>query len=362
MSQQTPLYEQHQHLGAKLVDFAGWDMPLHYTSQIQEHHAVRQSAGMFDVSHMGVLDICGAQASEFLRYLLANDVAKLVPGKALYTCMLNPEGGVIDDLIVYQTGEQAYRIVLNAGRCDVDYAWFEAQAVEFEVELARPADMCIIAVQGPEALAKVTQVLGDAWQGINELKLFNSMSIGLIQVARTGYTGEEGVEIILPADAAVDLWQELLAVGVVPCGLGARDTLRLEAGLNLYGSDMTEQTSPFVSNLAWTVSFKDEAREFIGRVALEQQQAAGIKQQLVGIIMTDKGVLRDHQDIISNGDVIGEITSGSFSPSLGHAVALARINTSELKQACIERRGKTIAVKIIKPPFVRNGKSVYTEE
>ena len=362
MLKQTALYNEHQQAGAQLVDFAGWEMPLHYGSQIQEHHQVRQHAGMFDVSHMGVLDVNGTQAMAFLRYLLANDVAKLKsPGRALYTCMLNEKGGVIDDLIVYYLAENIYRIILNASRREVDLNWLQTHAENFAVTLTLREDLCILAVQGPEAITTIIAALGSTWQGLADLKPFHTLTQNGMQIARTGYTGEDGVEVILPATAIVELWQKLVNVGVKPCGLGARDTLRLEAGLNLYGADMDEVTSPLTANLAWTVSFKDEARDFIGRAALQQEKQQGIQQQLYGLVMEAKGVLRNHQTVYLADDSSGEITSGSFSPTLQQAIAFVRLPLTAAKEAYIDRRGQKISVRIVRPPFVRFGKKVFEE-
>lgn len=363
MVKQTPLYQAHKRADAKLVDFAGWDMPLHYGSQIQEHHHVRQAASMFDVSHMGVLDVQGKGAAEYLRVMLANDVAKLkASGRALYSCMLNADGGVIDDLIVYRLNDDWYRVILNASRREVDMNWLQQHSELYEVTLSLRADYCIIAVQGPKAVEVVITTLGESWHDIATLKPFHTLIKNDIQVARTGYTGEDGVEIVLPATEAVALWQQLHNTGVEPCGLGARDTLRIEAGFNLNGSDMTEATSPLVSNLAWTVSFVDANRQFIGRAALEAEQAAGISARLTGLIMEDKGVLRNHQAVFCQGEQVGEITSGSFSPTLGHAIALVRFDKNVTGKVTIDRRGKQIAVKIVKLPFVRCGKKVFNEE
>ncbi len=362
MLKQTALYHQHQQANAQLVDFSGWEMPLHYGSQIQEHHHVRQNAGMFDVSHMGVLDVNGVAAKAFLRYLLANDIAKLKnPGRALYTCMLQEEGGIIDDLIVYYLAEDQYRIILNAARREIDLHWLQRHTKNFDVELNLREDLCILAVQGPNAVAMAIQALGEDWHILSELKPFHTIVQNAIQVARTGYTGEDGVEIIAPATIMVELWQKLLHLGVEPCGLGARDTLRLEAGLNLYGTDMNEQTSPLTTNLAWTVSFKDEMRNFIGRDALLQEKANGIQEQLCGLVMETKGVLRNHQVVYFNDGKTGEITSGSFSPTLQHAIAFARLPITEVNTAYIERRGQKISVRIVRPPFVRFGKKVFEE-
>jgi aminomethyltransferase len=360
MLKQTPLYALHHQSGAKLVDFAGWQMPIYYESQIQEHHCVRQDVGMFDVSHMGVLDVEGDQATEFLRDALANDVAKLTtPNRALYTCMLNEAAGVIDDLIVYRLGECFYRIVLNASRREKDTAWLQSVAERFEVTLMPKPSLCILAVQGPNAVSNVIDVLGSSWVDLGALKPFHVMKQGDVQVARTGYTGEDGVEIILPDHAAISLWQQLLDSGVKPCGLGARDTLRLEAGLNLYGVDMDETTTPLEVNLGWTVCFKDPLRDFIGRTALLQQQQQGLTHTLVALVMEQKGVLRNHQTVCIDQDGEGCITSGSFSPTLGHALAFARVPNQPIEQAFVERRGQRIPVRVVKAPFVRHGKKVF---
>jgi len=357
MSKRTPLYDCHRQAGAQLVDFSGWEMPLHYGSQIEEHRQVREAVGMFDVSHMGVVDISGAGAYDFLRYVLANDVAKLTEsGKALYSCMLNEKGGVIDDLIVYRLGEQDFRVVLNAGTRDGDLAWLQTLAKNFDVTLTERTDLAIVAVQGPGALPLLDDMLTKhVAEKLQALKPFQFLVDKEVMIARTGYTGEEGVEIILPADDAKFLWEDLLDEDVAPCGLGARDTLRLEAGYNLYGSDMDATTSPLISNLAWTVSLKDESRDFVGRQVLEKEKANSIKQKLVGLVMEEKGVLRDHQKVFVEGIGEGEITSGSFSPTLGHAIALARVPIDTGDTAEIERRGKRIKVKVVKPPFVKKG-------
>ncbi|MGB1111094.1 MAG: glycine cleavage system aminomethyltransferase GcvT, partial [Gammaproteobacteria bacterium] len=245
MGQQTPLYESHLEFGAKIVDFGGWDMPLHYGSQVQEHHVVRQDAGMFDVSHMTVVDITG-DCRGYLSHLLANDVAKLkTPGKALYSCMLNEDGGVVDDLIVYFQRDDWFRMVVNAATRDKDMAWLEKQTDGFDVHLNERSDLAMIAVQGPKAREKAAIALGDVMAPASELKPFNAVECGDMFVARTGYTGEDGYEIMLPATNAADAWKALTEAGVAPAGLGARDTLRLEAGMNLYGTDMDENTSPW---------------------------------------------------------------------------------------------------------------------
>ncbi len=353
MGKRTALYNEHLKSSAKIVDFAGWDMPIHYGSQIEEHNAVRKSVGMFDVSHMGVLDIQGEKASDFLRYVLANDIKKLKKtGAALYSCLLNETGGVIDDLIVYWIAPNFYRLVINASRREADFNWLQKQSQHFGVQLQLHSDLAIIAVQGPESVKLAQEILEPAGKNIVCLKRFNAVFLDEIQVARTGYTGEDGVEIILPQSQASALWQKFQKIGIKPCGLGARDTLRLESGYNLYGVDMDETTSPLISNLAWTISWQDEQREFIGKKALKAEKARGIQRHLVGVMMDEPGVLRDHQRIFVDGVAQGEITSGSFSPTLGCAIALARLPISAEKKLTIERRGKYISVNIVKLPFI----------
>jgi len=360
MGSRTVLYQQHQQAGAKLVDFADWDMPLHYGSQIEEHKFVRSDAGMFDVSHMLAIDLKGTDTTNFLRYLLANDVAKLQPGKALYTCMLNERGGIIDDLIVYYLASNYYRVVVNAGTRQKDMAWLQQHSKDFTVTIKERTDLAIIAIQGPQARAKADWAFSRTQKElVSHLKPFQCGEVEGWCIARTGYTGEDGYEVMLPANQAVDFWYSLLKAGVKPCGLGARDTLRLEAGLNLYGSDMDETTTPLESNLAWTVAFDPQEREFIGRAALEQQRQHGIARRLVGLIMTERGVLRSHQKVIIESIGEGEVMSGSFSPVLGHAIGLARVPATAEKYAHVIIRDKEIPVSIVKPPFVKNGQKVF---
>lgn len=353
MSKKTPLYKQHQKLNALLVDFSGWQMPLHYGSQIQEHHAVRNAVGLFDVSHMGVVDIHGKNTFSFLRFLLANDVAKMSPGSALYSCMLNDAGGVIDDLIVYCVSNNYFRLVINAGCREKDTAWLQKQVTKFDVTLTLRDDLCLLALQGPHFLTALKNVFDEAIvKQVAQLKSFQFINtVADTVIARTGYTGEPGVEIILPPNQAIKIWETLIQAGVQPCGLGARDTLRLEAGYNLFGADMTENTSPLISNLSWTVSFKDESRDFIGKNALLIEKQKGISQQLIGLILESKGVLRNHQKIKCSAGM-GEITSGSFSPTLNKAIALARIPMCNDATALVERRGEWLNVKIVKPKFI----------
>ena len=355
MTKQTILNATHRALGAKMVDFGGWDMPLNYGSQIEEHHQVRRDAGMFDVSHMTVVDLHGARTREFLRHLLANNVDKLkVSGKALYSCMLNEQGGVIDDLIVYFLSEDFFRVVVNASTRDKDLAWIEKQASAFDVKVTERADLSMIAVQGPHAREKVLGLLGaDARAKVAKLGKFVASEAEGLFIARTGYTGEDGFEIIVPEAQAVTLWNRLRDAGVAPAGLGARDTLRLEAGMNLYGQDMDEDITPWEAGLAWTVSL-DEGRDFIGRKPLEKQKEDGVKRVLVGLLMDDKGVLRHGQRVVTPaGD--GEILSGGFSPTIGKSIAFARVPAGSDEGLQADIRGRLVPVRIVKYPFVRDG-------
>lgn len=356
-SRQTPLHAAHVAAGARMVDFAGWDMPVNYGSQIEEHHAVRCDAGMFDVSHMLSLDLAGPDATVFLRGLLANDVIKLtVPGKALYSCMLNEHGGVIDDLIVYRFGPSDYRLVVNAGTADKDVAWMRARiaATGANVTLAGRRDLAIIAIQGPRAVERATAAIPELSSANGVPAPFSAARVGDLLVARTGYTGEDGLEIAVPATRVEQTWNELIAAGVKPCGLGARDTLRLEAGMNLYGQDMDDTVSPLDAGLAWTVDFKDDSRDFVGRTALEANPAT---RRLLGLILEDKGVLRSHMKVFTAAGE-GETTSGSFSPTLEQSIAFARVPlaTQPGEAVEVEIRGKRLKARTVKLPFVRNGK------
>ena len=343
-------------------------MPVNYGSQIDEHHQVRNDAGMFDVSHMVIVDL-GKETEVgdikgFLQYLLANDVAKLSEsGKALYSCMLNENGGVIDDLIVYYMSDDWYRVVVNAGTREKDLAWINKHAGAYNVSVKERDDMAMIAVQGPHAREKALQALPvDVVEAAAPLKRFFGADCGDWFVGRTGYTGEDGFEVMVPETEAAELWDKLAAAGVKPCGLGARDTLRLEAGMNLYGSDMTEETSPLISGLSWTIAWSPEDRDFIGRSALEKEKAAGVKEKIVGLILEEKGVLRGHQKVIADiGDGQqgeGEITSGTFSPSLQKSIALARVPVATGETCKVDIRGKLLNASVVKPVFVRDGQAV----
>ncbi len=354
----TVLHAKHLEAGAKMVDFFGWDMPINYGSQIEEHHAVRQDAGMFDVSHMTIVDVKGAQAKDYLRYLLANDVDKLqVKGKALYSGMINETGGVVDDLIVYFFDETNYRLVVNSATKQKDLDWLNQHASNFDVSITERDEFAMIAVQGPNAKAKAAELFSDAQkEAVADMKPFFGVQAEDLFIATTGYTGEAGYEIMVPNTQAGDFWDKLIAAGVTPCGLGARDTLRLEAGMNLYGQDMDETISPLAANMGWTIAWEPAERNFVGRKALESQRAQGT-EQLIGLVMTEKGVLRAGQKVKVDGGE-GVITSGTFSPTLGHAIAMARVPKPVGVTAEVELRKKWVTVNVVKPSFVRNGNSV----
>lgn len=358
MGHKTPLHEAHLAAGARMVDFGGWDMPLHYGSQMDEHHRVRRSAGLFDVSHMTIVDVDGDDAESWLRYLLANDVRKLASaGAALYTAMLNEQGGVIDDLIVYRM-PAGYRLVVNSATREKDLAWMQARAEGRAVELRERQDLAMLALQGPEAQARAASVWPDLADSLASLRGFHALTDRRGWMwCRTGYTGEDGFEILLPASASRGVWDALVQQGVAPCGLGARDTLRLEAGMNLYGSDMDEQVTPLECGMGWTIAWEPLDRAFIGRAALEAQRGAAHRMQ-VALVLPRGGVLRSHQTVHA-GDLVGEITSGSFSPTLGVSIALARVPSamvSEGRPVEVDVRGRRLPVQVVKAPFVRKGR------
>ncbi len=361
---ETPIIKAHQEMGAKLVDFGGWNMPIHYGSQLDEHHQVRNDAGMFDVCHMTIVDLRGCEVNDYLTKLLANDVAKIAgkPGKALYSCMLNHEGGVIDDLIVYSMDDAWVRVIVNSSTREKDLAWMRSQIGNMAVDLNERDDLAMIAVQGPNARELAAKALGDDIEGAQILKPFNALLINAgsdkeMFVARTGYTGEDGFEIVCANDQAEQMWRQLEKAGIKPCGLGARDTLRLEAGMNLYGNDMDETQSPLESGLTWTVDFSNEKRQFIGRSALEKQKEQGLNYKFVGLILKGKGVLRAHQQVlIENNALTGELTSGTFSPTMQQAIGFARVPLDAADTCLVAIRKKQLEAKIVKLPFVRHGK------
>jgi len=357
MGKKTALYQQHLDAGGSMVPFAGWDMPLHYGSQIKEHLAVRGQCGMFDVSHMVVLDFHG-QPQTLLMQLLTNNISHIKPGQAMYSCMLNEQAGVMDDLIVYHMGDW-YRMVVNAATREKDTAWINHYARSSQAQISERSDLSMIAVQGPQAREVVHSVLGsDVSEKTAALKRFEAcVNNNDLFIARTGYTGEDGYEIIAPHAKAVTVWQQLHAKGVQAIGLGARDSLRLEAGMHLYGNDMDESISPLEAGLGWTVAWQPNDRNFTGRKALEIQKTSGVKRKLVGLVLRDKGVLRHGQHVFSDGNNKGQVTSGGYSPNLKCSIGLASVS-QDLEQHCdVEIRGKHLRATIVKPPFVRNGKA-----
>jgi aminomethyltransferase len=360
MGKRTVLYKLHQAAGAKLVDFAGWDMPLQYHSQLQEHHAVRQDSGVFDVSHMLAIDISGENALNYLSYVLANNPQRLIPGKALYSCLLNHEAGILDDLILYQLSEQRYRIVVNAGNREQDSAWLQEQAKKFNalVIKERP-DLCIIAIQGPNAREKAQAAFNEKQQALLEsLKPFHCIEQNDWCIARTGYTGEDGYEVMLPSQQTEAFWQRLITLQIPACGLGARDTLRLEAGFNLHGADMDATTTPLESNLGWTIGWEPIERDFIGRKAVAKQQN-NLQRELCGLVLEERAILRKDYPLITSQGKPGQITSASFSPSLACSIALARLPVASGSYCQVTIRNKNYSAKIIKPPFICKGKRTF---
>ena len=360
MGQQTALYDSHVAAGAKIVDFGGWDMPLHYGSQLEEHHAVRRHAGVFDVSHMTVVDVSGADARAFLRTLFANDVGKLTePGRALYSCMLNERGGVVDDLIVYYLAPASYRVVVNAATRSKDLAWFRQHSADFEVAIEERAETAMLAVQGPKARELAASTLPPSLRDAAlALRPFSALQADDLFIGRTGYTGEDGWELVVPAAQAAEYWGALLGQGVQPCGLGARDTLRLEAAMHLYGNDMDEDVSPLAAGLGWTVAWEPADRAFIGRAALEASRSVPQRVKFCGLLLEGKGVLRGGQRVIVDGVGEGATTSGGFSPTLERSIALARLPAGDYARAQVEIRNRLLDVTIVKTPFVRHGQVV----
>jgi aminomethyltransferase len=351
----TALFNAHVKAGAKMVDFGGWNMPINYGSQIDEHHAVRKDTGMFDVSHMTVVDLKGPESEKFLLRLLANDVRKLTDSKALYSTMLNENGGVIDDLIVYRRKENNYRIVVNAATREKDLAWFKLQIKEFDAKIKERPKVAMLAVQGPNAIETCLKVLPKKVSAqLAELKKFYAIDCKKYFIGRTGYTGEDGVEIMLKEKHIEKLWNKFMLANVQPCGLGARDTLRLEAGMHLYGQDMNDEVSPLECGLTWTIRKEDV--DFIGSQALANQRQAGIKRKMTGIVLTERGILRHDQELEDENGLKGIITSGSFSPSTEKAIAMALVDKNFGNDIKVKIRKKELPVQAVKLPFVRNGK------
>ncbi|HWG77154.1 MAG TPA: glycine cleavage system aminomethyltransferase GcvT [Steroidobacteraceae bacterium] len=358
MGRHTCLYGLHVALGARMVDFGGWDMPVAYGSQIEEHQAVRQAAGVFDVSHMCIVDLAGAHTRGLLEQLLSNDIGRLTrENTALYSCLLNDAAGIIDDLLAYWLGGERFRLVVNAATRDKDIAWIGAHAERVDVKLLERRDLAMLAVQGPQARQRCAMLLpSESASAVMALAPFSGLAIGSWFISRTGYSGEDGFEIMLPASEAGPIWQRLNAVGVRSCGLGARDTLRLEAGLHLYGNDMDEQTHPLESGLGFTVAFDPPQRQFIGRTALQAIREHGSERRLVGLVLDERAVLRSHQRVVVPGVGEGEVTSGSFSPSLGRSIGLARVPQGVGERVQVEVRERMLPARVVRPPFARHGR------
>lgn len=357
MIKKTPLYAAHLAANAKMVEFHSWSMPLHYGSQIKEHEAVRTHVGMFDVSHMTVIDILGAGGRQFLRRLLTNDVDKLEHvGRALYTCLCNEHGGILDDLIVYQRTPDNYRLILNSATRAHVLPWIHEKSAGFSTGIQERHELAMLAIQGPEAIQKTLTLLNPSQtDAVSTLAPFECVDVDEWFFARTGYTGEDGLEIVLPEDAITPFWNQLIEAGVTPCGLAARDTLRLEAGLLLYGQDMDETTTPLNSGLSWTVQWEPHDRDFIGMTSLASQKHHGIQQKLVGLTLNEPGVMRTGQAVLLNNKPIGLITSGTYSPTLKCSIALARVSKEIEHQAYVEIRGKQLPVTVGKPRFIKHG-------
>jgi aminomethyltransferase len=341
-----------------MVDFGGWDMPVAYGSQIEEHQAVRHGAGVFDVSHMCIVDLQGARTRELLAQMLSNDIGRLTrEGSALYSCLLNDAAGIIDDLLAYWLGEDRFRLVVNAATRDKDLAWIGAHAERVDVKLLERRDLAMLAVQGPQARQRCAMLLPpDSASAVMGLVPFSGRALGSWFVSRTGYSGEDGFEIMLPASEAGVIWQRLNAAGVRSCGLGARDTLRLEAGLHLYGNDMDEQTHPLESGLGFTVAFNPPERQFIGRAALQAIRERGSERRLVGLVLDERAVLRSHQRVLVPGVGEGEVTSGSFSPTLARSIGYARVPAAVAERVDVEVRDRLLPARVVRPPFVRHGR------
>ncbi len=353
---QTPLYSEHVKLGAKMVEFHGWQMPLHYGSQIKEHEAVRRDVGMFDVSHMTVVDILGTGGRQFLLNLLANNIDVLKPGKAFYSCMLNQHGGVIDDLIVYCRAMDNYRLILNAATREIDLAWLQEKAQGYSVGMQERSELGMIAVQGPKAIEKLMDCLAPHQvDAVSTLQDFEFVDVEDCLFARTGYTGELGFEVIMPHSKLTGLWQELTENGVTPCGLGSRDSLRIEAGMMLYGQDMDTTKTPFEVGLSWTVKLEPLERDFVGRGALSTQKDRGISHKMVGVILNERGMLR-HGQKVTDGEHEGVITSATFSPVLNKSIGFAYVAKNFGSKASVDIRGRALDVTVTKPRFVHRGK------
>jgi len=353
----SPLKDAHVAAGGKLVDFAGWQLPVHYGSQMEEHRAVREQAGVFDISHMTIVDLHGSGVRDWLRTLLANDVGKLADGEAQYGCLCNERGGVVDDVIAYRHDSDHWRLIVNAATREKDIAWLAGHC-PVGVELQTPEAMAMLAVQGPDGVALAMQALRETREFVPELSALERFSFAGANdlfVARTGYTGEDGVELALPASEVMALWEALVASGARPCGLGARDTLRLEAGMSLYGNDLDEEHSPVECGLSWTVDLADDNRDFIGRAVVALHKTQGGRCVRIGLVREERGVLRAGQPVVLDGRQVGVLTSGTFSPTLQHSIALARVEAAIDGGCDVLVRDRPLSVQRAAIPFVRRG-------
>jgi aminomethyltransferase len=360
----TPLRDFHAAHGGRLVDFAGWEMPVQYRSILEEHKAVRRAAGLFDVSHMGEVDVRGPDAGKFLNHLVTNDVAKLFPGRVLYSPMCYPHGGVVDDLLVYMRAADDYFLCINAGNIDKDLAWIREHAATFDVTIAdRSADYALLAVQGPRA-TEIVQSLTGAKLGLVKYYHFTEATVAGVHclASRTGYTGEDGFELYHAASDAPALAEALVAAGVPRglelAGLGARDSLRLEAGFPLYGHEITQDISPLAAGLGWTVKL-DKGADFIGRTALAAEKENGSPQKIVFFKTGDRRIVRAETPVLdAGGATVGRVVSGTLSPILNEAIGSALVKaTAATQPLSVDIRGARLGLQVVKPPFVELKKS-----
>lgn len=351
----TPLFELAMAQKARMTEFAGWEMPIQYSGLKKEHEAVRKSAGMFDVSHMAKFALSGKNLVKELQKLVPSDLQRLTPGKAQYTVLLNAEGGIIDDIIYYHQGEEQGLIIANAATTEKDKAWLLANLEKTGVELEDLSQTkVLIAIQGPAAVKQLQAFVEEDLNSVKAFEHFQGKILGETAfLARTGYTGEDGFEVMINPEVGQKLWQSLLNVGVIPCGLGARDTLRLEAAMCLYGQDMDESITPLEAGLSWLVHLETKD-DFIGRKVLETQKNVGIKRKLVGLEMEGRYIARHGYPVLVNGETLGVVTSGSLTPTLEKAIALAYLPSSLTKigqNIEVEIRGKNHPGKVVKKPF-----------
>ena len=361
----THLYELAVELKARLTPFAGWEMPVQYTGISAEHQAVRTSAGMFDISHMGKFALQGKDLIPLLQKLVPSDLSRLQAGQAQYTVLLNADGGIIDDIIFYyqgetETGEQRGILIVNAATAEKDKRWLlshlEADTIDFQ---NLSAEKVLIAIQGPLAIGYLQRLVKE---DLTDVKPFGHLDATVLNqpafIARTGYTGEDGFEVMLDPEVGVELWRSLYEVGVTPCGLGARDTLRLEAAMALYGQDIDDTTTPIEAGLGWLVHL-DTKEDFIGRSVLEQQKTAGVKRRLVGLQMLGRNIARHGYPVMYRGEIVGEVTSGTLSPTLGYPIALAYVPVDVAtvgQELEVEIRGKAYPAVVVKKPFYQRSR------